>query len=738
MADAQQKEKKKRHHKDAPSESQTFAASSPVEDGSEEVRCRKLQLETFKLHQELVQQLKQGEELSSLESVKVESSDVESLLPEVSSAYAKLQGFARDVNTQIPVPEIVFIGLKGHGKSSLIEAVLGHLFNATGGDGTKRPLFINVINNQNYGIDARILLKRDTCLKEFSRDIEVTVSDLPAHLRTRSKAETEDPIVLQYESKYFINMVLIDTPGIVLDPSDAQFRQVEQVVQKLIQPSHRMIVVVRPSTDATIPVQSDYLVDFVKRVDPDLARTTFVYTRLYEHLQTFQMSKAVNKFLAGSISDAKMFFVSLHSAGIRDAVKDVATFGEKISQSYRRDLLVLEQLQYDKKYLKNIGVPAFTKQLLQQLLRQYQDNVPVVLKLLRQRKVDTAKAKEQLQADRDALDPKRLRSVSSSYVVDFLNVIGRLLAGTAEGNPAVNGQNLEQEKMQCGASGDWLDPSGSPIVVDAGEWLIPYWQNKLYGGQQFERLLAEFKAVSEHTAIADITSDDVASASGIPKLHNLPNYLWAASDLARQKSQDQLLPLIEQLAERAAYVVNRLPKIAEKIMESRKKAAAGPAKRVDFTSIDQYPYLVHFCADLYGKFVDECAKNCKTKCLDEFYSTKTVYWDLAERQQADAPSDVVALAAQLFAQIKDRITRNVLMKFYNFFFVPLTADLCNDVQGKVSALSDKALEDLFEVVAVRDKLDEEEGRLQLIERDCDEKERGFLEAATQFSHPPAN
>jgi hypothetical protein len=49
-------------------------------------------------------------------------------------------------------------------------------------------------------------------------------------------------------------------------------------------------------------------------------------------------------------------------------------------------------------------------------------------------------------------------------------------------------------------TGDWRDADFQPIRFDPVEWKIPHANSKLYGGQQFERLLAEFKAVVEHQA----------------------------------------------------------------------------------------------------------------------------------------------------------------------------------------------------------------------------------------------
>ena len=72
-----------------------------------------------------------------------------------------------------------------------------------------------------------------------------------------------------------------------------------------------------------------------------------------------------------------------------------------------------------------------------------------------------------------------------------------------------------------------MDAHNKLIRFDSEEWQIPYWESKLYGGQQFERLLAEFKAVAEHQKLPEVSMDDIATAAGINKLNNIPNYAWA-------------------------------------------------------------------------------------------------------------------------------------------------------------------------------------------------------------------
>jgi len=400
----------------------------------------------------------------------------------------------------------------------------------------------------------------------------------------------------------------------------------------------------------------------------------------------------------------------------------------------------LEQLQFDKRYEGNIGVFSLRRYLLNLTWKNYQESIPRILKQLRAKRVETEKQITEAEQELKSFDSSKLRAIASNYVVNFLQIVERLIAGTSEGNPIVNGQSLEEEKSTHG-DGDWVDLYNRVIRFEPEEWSIPYWDNKLYGGQQFERLLSEYKAVAEHTEISEVTMDDVATAAGINKLNNIPNYMWAASDLAAQKSQDAFVPLIEQLTSRAVYIMKRLTDIAEKILESRKKKWTGG--NVD--DVDRYPYFTYHVKDLYGKFVDSTAKVCKDKCMDEFYSTRTILWDFTEfadknmpverNDQDDTKIAVVNLATELFNSLRDRITKNVLLKFYNFFLVPMQIELWNEIQGKVNSLADGSLEQIFEVSATKDKLKNKITTLQDDLAKSAEQDKLFMEYANSFSHP---
>lgn len=103
------------------------------------------------------------------------------------------------------------------------------------------------------------------------------------------------------------------------------------------------------------------------------------------------------------------------------------------------------------RYEASIGVLKLRQYILNLTWKKYQDDIPQILKRLRANKAETEHRLQKVQAQLGGLNAVKLRSIASDYVVDFLQLVDRLLAGTSEGNPAVNGQTLEEEKTQFGS-----------------------------------------------------------------------------------------------------------------------------------------------------------------------------------------------------------------------------------------------------------------------------------------------
>lgn len=664
------------------------------------------------------------------------------------------------MNTQISHPEVVLIGPASHGKSALLEAIIGRRFNAIGlGGVTKRPLYLNIVNNLDCA-EPRITLKRDSAMHGagFDRDMPVTLETLPGELAKRFAKEGRDPVFVQYEHRASTNMTFIDTPGIP-DEDSADYDAAVEAAIAIAKPTNRLLVCVEEANEWT----KIRMIKILKQVDPDLSRTVFAYTKFHGQLSLYNSMAAVNRFLGGIVPDTKTFFISLPSTKVRAKQGSADAYQEKIWQSWRRDMTMLETLQYDKRYERNVGIHALRKYILNRIWKSYQDGVPEILKCLRARKQATQRALELLKSQSTSLDALKLRQIANTYCVEFLQTIDRLIAGTSEGTPTVSGQTLEEEKSSQGEV-EWLDVYNHTISFDAEKWGVPFWNSHIYGGQQFERLLSEFKAVCDHTEISEVSLDDVATAAGINKVNNVPNYAWAAADLAQHQTQDAFLPLIEQLQRRAVYVMKRLHDIAEKMLAAQAKkkrtngsssshgsssssSSASSVEHIDIEDISLYPYFTNQVKDLFYKFIDAQAKNCRERCMDEFYSSKTIFWELTEFSDRKLPTDrsdknaeeaksaVSKLAADLFKSIRERITKNVLLKFYNFFLVPMQTDLWTEIQRRITTVNDDQLQQYFQVNTTKDKLKDDERALEALLAKTSEQETAFLDIARQFTHP---
>lgn len=103
--------------------------------------------------------------------------------------------------------------------------------------------------------------------------------------------------------------------------------------------------------------------------------------------------------------------------------------------------------------------------------------------------------------------------------------------------------------------------------------------------------------------------------------------------------------MVDHLFVRATYIVKRLVEITEVMLENarRSRKRTNPVASDVLEDLDQYPFFTHagnnllisciyhtIVKDLYYKFVDATAEECKKKCKDEFFCTRLVYWELTK------------------------------------------------------------------------------------------------------------
>lgn len=628
-----------------------------------------------------------------------------------------------------------------------------------------RPVFINLVNNPDYG-EPRVTIKRDAFLDEFNRDVVVPDVNKLSELLVERNVETDVPMYVTCEWRHTWNITFIDTPGL-LDPEDFPEEQVDReairaATLELISKPERIIIAVEDTN-----VESGYkIADFAKLADASLDRTLFVHTKLDKALESVAQnggSTALNSYLGAAPRLPTTYWCSFPWGRSRSKYNTRDLLMEKTVQMAEADMRSLEELQFDRRFVNQFGIKHVRNFLVQLLWRRFQEVIPNVQKALQSKKQTTSAELSRVSNQISNLDVYKLRAAASSYVMSFLQTVEKLVSGTLAGNPGQNGETLAQEHADENA-GPWMDCNHQVINFDPDDLDIPNADARLYGGQQFARLLKEFRAICSTVSIGEISKSEVATAAGPSRVNNASVFAWAASDLAQKRCQRALMPLVEHLFTRASHILVRLADIVMHIVESQAKAerqqqtqmnsamgglsgasAFASVLQAQLISVEDYPYFVQHVKALYSEFVQQASKTCAEKCLDEFYCTRILYWDVNNRKEPlpdvsklsddDAVKAVGDFAGKLFDELRERIVENVLLKCHHFFLVPVQTDLWGDVQGKVTQLEDQAIAEMFQVTTTRDRFKRDEEKLRNHVRKLQDQEMALQQSVNGFSHP---
>jgi len=189
-------------------------------------------------------------------------------------------------------------------------------------------------------------------------------------------------------------------------------------------------------------------------------------------------------------------------------------------------------------------------------------------------------------------------------------------------------------------------------------------------------------------------------------------YMWEACEIAQRRSEDLIIPITQLLIDRTTHIMKGVSAVAEAVMRS--KGSLSLQKKNSFIDFKFLTPLTTHLKDQYSQFVDKTAENTKAKCMEEFYSTQTLYWNVNEQTlKADLLKDPARLLSHIFDGVKSRITRNVTRKIYNIFALPfLKEDIWIELECYISAMETMALEEVCEWRAVEEALDADVQSLQ--------------------------
>eukprot|EP01126_Amoeba_proteus_P059029 TRINITY_DN7681_c0_g1_i3.p1 TRINITY_DN7681_c0_g1~~TRINITY_DN7681_c0_g1_i3.p1 ORF type:complete len:528 (-),score=130.82 TRINITY_DN7681_c0_g1_i3:1432-3015(-) len=444
-----------------------------------------------------------------------------------------LHVISSDFGVEFETPEIVVVGMQSDGKSTFVEGLLGFQFNLVDTNiGTRRPLVLQMVNDskrevpfcrfrresedfsENFVENDGVRKREDDSFEE--RDVPVAYLAEQIVKRTEAKCGTNKnhvssvPIVLRVEFKGCANLTIIDTPGFRLGGDRKLQKDIRAMVMDLVRPSHRIIVCLEQSTVEWANTLSRPL---IKTVDPEFSRTILVNTKFDNRVKELRDFESANKYLEGEglPSWKRPFFISMPLRRNLDPKR----FAEEIDECYLQDFQDLLRINFnEEKYYANIGFFKLKEHLESVMYAKYKESVLPTLRMLDTLCVTTRQEHNAVLVQLKETDLESQKSKVHNFVTGFISLVERFLEGTVLGEPDKYGMTLQEEKRESGA-GDW------PVHVTL-DYEFQNQNFKLYGGAQYERLMNEFEFVAHSIEFPSTSINEVASALGTNKLHNVP------------------------------------------------------------------------------------------------------------------------------------------------------------------------------------------------------------------------
>ncbi|KAF2486034.1 P-loop containing nucleoside triphosphate hydrolase protein [Neohortaea acidophila] len=180
----------------------------------------------------------------------------------------------------LTLPSIVVVGSQSSGKSSVLEAIVGHEFLPKGSNMvTRRPIELTLVNtpkaHAEYGEFPALGLGKIT---DFSQ-IQKTLTDLNLAVPEK-ECVSDDPIQLRISSPNVPDLSLIDLPGYIQveafdQPTELKVK-IQELCEKYIQPPNVILAI----SAADVDLANSTALRASRRVDPRGERTIGVVTKM--------------------------------------------------------------------------------------------------------------------------------------------------------------------------------------------------------------------------------------------------------------------------------------------------------------------------------------------------------------------------------------------------------------------------------------------------------------------------
>ncbi|KAF5100331.1 hypothetical protein D0Z00_001299 [Geotrichum galactomycetum] len=185
-----------------------------------------------------------------------------------------------DQSDTIQLPSIVVIGSQSSGKSSVLEAIVGHEFLPKGANMvTRRPIELTLINTPNiaaeYGEFPALGLGKIT---DFTQ-IQKTLTDLNLAV-PEAEAISDEPIQLRIYSPTVPDLTLIDLPGFIQVAASDQPETLKQKINLLCEKYIQSPNIILAISSADVDMANSSALKASRRIDPRGERTIGVITKM--------------------------------------------------------------------------------------------------------------------------------------------------------------------------------------------------------------------------------------------------------------------------------------------------------------------------------------------------------------------------------------------------------------------------------------------------------------------------
>ncbi|KKA27382.1 hypothetical protein TD95_000469 [Thielaviopsis punctulata] len=183
-------------------------------------------------------------------------------------------------SSTLTLPSIVVIGSQSSGKSSVLEAIVGHEFLPKGANMvTRRPIELTLVNtpdsNEEYGEFPELGLRKITDFTSIQR----TLTDLNLAV-PESECVSDDPIHLSIYSPNVPDLSLIDLPGYIQVVGRNQPLELKQKISELCDKYIQRPNVILAISAADVDLANSTALRASRRVDPRGERTIGVVTKM--------------------------------------------------------------------------------------------------------------------------------------------------------------------------------------------------------------------------------------------------------------------------------------------------------------------------------------------------------------------------------------------------------------------------------------------------------------------------